>query len=351
MKRAILTGILSCLCFSVRADEPVSSPPDPQDDRVYTVVKGDTLWDIAGRFLERPWRWPKLWEFNPAIKDPHWIYPGDKVRLVYRDGQPALQVSRPADSEPVVPDHGITRTFRVPVRPSSPDPQAVELEKFSSFLSSDRILDNLDNWSRAPRLVTNARNSPLISTGNTVYARGHFAAGVEEYEVFRQGKRLRSPEDGQPLGLWVRYLGTVRLEALSDGVGRLKVELSGEDLRAGDRLLRPEKPGAAPIRPAGLQDRQSQEGTILLSARGAVNISPLDTVLVDLGVRDHMRAGDRLQVTRDARVAGLSSQARVTLAGGAPGQLMLYRVYERASLALVLEADTPLAAGDRLITP
>ena len=54
----------------------------------YIVQKGDTLWDISGRFLNEPWRWPDVWQVNPHIQNPHLIYPGDEVFLSYRDGRP-----------------------------------------------------------------------------------------------------------------------------------------------------------------------------------------------------------------------------------------------------------------------
>lgn len=47
----------------------------------YTVRSGDTLWDISETYFQDPWYWPRLWAMNPSITNPHWIYPGDRIRL------------------------------------------------------------------------------------------------------------------------------------------------------------------------------------------------------------------------------------------------------------------------------
>ncbi len=80
----MLTGVVLAQDVAVRSDHP--------DE--YVVVKGDTLWDISGRFLDKPWQWPSIWQANPQIENPHLIYPGDVVSLVYVDGVPQLRLSR-----------------------------------------------------------------------------------------------------------------------------------------------------------------------------------------------------------------------------------------------------------------
>jgi hypothetical protein len=83
-------GLLIPLFFSglVWADSLRINPNHPEQ---YTVVKGDTLWDISGKFLENPWQWPELWGNNPHIKNPHWIYPGDTLYFSYRQWRASLE--------------------------------------------------------------------------------------------------------------------------------------------------------------------------------------------------------------------------------------------------------------------
>ena len=91
-KKKILGIIFSLIvCGLVNADTVKLNPNHPDK---YVVVKGDTLWDISGRFLTNPWQWPEIWHANPQIANPHLIYPGDIISLVYIDGQPRLVLKR-----------------------------------------------------------------------------------------------------------------------------------------------------------------------------------------------------------------------------------------------------------------
>ena len=68
---ALLTAATFAAAVELRGDHPDT----------YVVKRGDTLWDIAGRFLQRPWLWPEIWQANPQVKNPHLIYPGDVLSL------------------------------------------------------------------------------------------------------------------------------------------------------------------------------------------------------------------------------------------------------------------------------
>src|SRR5438270_7462449 len=77
--------------------------PVPGTPEEYTIIKGDTLWDLSQKFLNNPWYWPKIWSLNPSIENPHWIYPGNKLRIVPGEGgaQAPAQVEAPTQGADV----------------------------------------------------------------------------------------------------------------------------------------------------------------------------------------------------------------------------------------------------------
>ena len=116
----MLTGVVLAQDVAVRSDHP--------DE--YVVVKGDTLWDISGRFLDKPWQWPAIWQANPQIENPHLIYPGDVVSLVYIDGVPQLRLSRSGTVK-------LSPSIRVVDRDAI---NAIPFESIAPFIKDLRVL-------------------------------------------------------------------------------------------------------------------------------------------------------------------------------------------------------------------
>ena len=121
----------------------------------YVVKVGDTLWDISATFLKDPWFWPEIWYVNPDIANPHLIYPGDVLGLVYIDGQPRITNLRAS-------------TFRMSpqarVTPLSDAISSIPYESIASFLSSGVILEKGEADS-ASLFAGDARRAPDRSGG------------------------------------------------------------------------------------------------------------------------------------------------------------------------------------------
>ncbi|MGL5775336.1 MAG: LysM peptidoglycan-binding domain-containing protein, partial [Aeromonas veronii] len=87
LKQTILACLLVTVSQAALADQLRLKAGYPES---YVVQKGDTLWDISGKYLSEPWLWPRLWNINPQIANPHWIYPGDVLHLGWVNGEPRL---------------------------------------------------------------------------------------------------------------------------------------------------------------------------------------------------------------------------------------------------------------------
>jgi len=145
---------------------------NPSHPDTYTVQKGDTLWDISARFLKSPWVWPEVWHANPQIENPHLIYPGDVISLVYLDGKPQLQVTRGHPTIKLSPkgrkishENAIT---------------TVPLDNIKPFLKNLKILNEQD-IENASYVVALEQEHILGSETNNLYVRHANGARQGEY--------------------------------------------------------------------------------------------------------------------------------------------------------------------------
>lgn len=235
LNKILISFVILLLFFSANADELKLNPEHPGE---YTVVKGDTLWDISARFLEQPWRWQEIWGVNPQIKNPHLIYPGDLVTLSFKDGRPVLNLER-AGQVTVGRNVKLSPTIR-----SSENIKAIPaipIDAIQQFLVWPIILeeDEMDDW---PYVVSSYDGHLVASVNNTIYIRGMPEdSDIKEYSIYRKGpayKNVKKDKDDEDevLGYEAMYVGQAVMQRKGDPASAVITSVDREVL-VGDRLL------------------------------------------------------------------------------------------------------------------
>ncbi|WP_397457649.1 LysM peptidoglycan-binding domain-containing protein [Pseudomonas asplenii] len=311
----------------------------------YTVVRGDTLWDISGKFLREPWKWPEIWHANPQIANPDLIYPGDTLTLQFVDGQPRLVVERGASRGTIKLSPQVRRS---PVADAIP---SIPLEKINAFLLSNRIVDSVEAFKRAPYILAGSNERVLSGMGDRIYARGAFDPAHNVYGLFRQGKVYTDPQTKEFLGINADDIGTGELVATEGDVGTLTLRRTTEEVRLGDRLfVSEERPITSTFMPSAPQ--APVNGVIIDVPRGVTQIGVMDVVTIDKGRRDGLAEGNVLAVFKTGEtVRDRVTGQQVKIPDERSGLLMVFRTYEKLSYGLVLNATRSLAVQDKVRNP
>ncbi len=331
-----ICGVLAMWAF---AEEPQLRDPVPA---TYTVVKGDTLWDISGKFLQNPWMWPEIWHVNAQIENPHLIYPGDVIRLIYVDGQPRLTL----DTSGRV--YKLSPTARV--LSAGEAIETIPLEKINSFLSRSRIVDEKE-IEAAPYVLAGESDHLVSGAGDKVYARGEVEGEFFVYGIFRKGEEFKDPITKEKLGVQALDIGTGEVRAIENDISTLYVTRTTEEIRAGDRLLREEERA---IDSTFIPSPPSTEvNGVILAVEGGVNqVGKFDVVVINKGDREGMTPGNVLAVyKRGSRIKDRVTGGFVTLPNEKAGLVMIFRTFEKVSFGLILEAEKGIKVNDIVMNP
>jgi hypothetical protein len=317
----------------------------------YRIQRGDTLWSIADMYLEQPWRWRELWMSNPQIDDPRLIYPGDTLILKAAGGfgpHVSLQRGRDIKLQPGI--RASSLELAIPL---------IGLDQIGSFLRRNRVIDPRTAES-APYALGSTKGNLLSSPGDTIMVRGALGVtngsdGLPSFGIYRIEKSLKDPITGELLGLEARVIGSARALQTADlGAEILEFEIRSvsEEIRQGDKVL----PLRTRVLDAAYEPRPPSkvvENGYMISVEGGVDqVGALNTVVVNKGQRDGIEVGHVLEIfkvgkTQYDAVAGES----VAFPDARAGLLMIFEVFDKSSLALVLKANRPLAVMDKVKTP
>lgn len=335
-------ALVAALCLAVISSGVQALTLKPDAPARYTVREGDTLWGIAARFLEDPWQWRELQARNPQVDSPERLFAGDVIVLEGQAGQAQVSVER-ARGDTVRLSPGVRRA---PTRDAVP---GLPLDRVRVFLKAYQVVEP-DVLEGAPTVIAGEAQRLLSGAGDILYAHGQLPAAGTTLGVYRPGKRY-GQSGGEFLGLELQRLGHVQVRRDADGVGVLRVQDAVQEIRSGDYLLALDEGGIA-TRFLPRAPEVAMAGTIIDVPEGVRFIGRFDVVAVDLGSRDGLETGHVLQVMRQGdRVRDDLRDTWVTLPAIEAGAVMVFRVFERVSYALVMRASQPLAVGDRLVVP
>lgn len=376
VKVAGAIALLTVGTYAVAQEEFRGDHPD-----TYVVKRGDTLWDIAGRFLKRPWLWPEIWQANPQIKNPHLIYPGDVISLAYLDRVSVLPGPRNDGSGPI---------------------NAIPLSEIEAYLRDLRVVDE---FKTLPYVVGMEEDIVRSVQGHLVYARNLDSAQLgQRYAIVRPtqryvriGKReccdklTRNHYDyrgglvpgfgtgwsdtaGADIGheflgnelLRVNAGTVVKLREGNVEVTTLKLDDQNVEVRVGDRLIPVDaQPYDLQFFPhAPKQPLDENKARVLAVANSLTSGGPRDVVALSVGAQDGIDNGTVLSIWRQGSNAvdrveagywrgeeSVSKGDRVQLPDEYAGHVMIFRTFDKVSYGLVMQSTKPSRVGYRLKGP
>ncbi len=343
----------------------------------YVVKKGDTLWDISARFLQKPWLWPEIWRANPQVHNPHLIYPGDVLKLAYAgNGSGYLKL------EPRVRESDLAPTPPVPLHLIKP------------FLKDFRIVD-ADTLKSAPYVVAFEENRLRGTPGQFAYARGIDANPGQHFAIVRPTHAFRvfdadDAEDrdvvghvldsnvalykgpwkeftrddghwgkGDSLGVEAEVIGNAMVQRSGDPA-TMMIEDSTKEIRAGDRLLPiddspydatyyPHPPASAPskVRVIAFADALDAAGRLQVVALSSGSADGVDNGTTYSIYHPGARIHDDVASSSARRAFG----EKVQLPEEYVGHVMVFRTFEHVSYALIMDGIRPVHLGDTVRMP
>jgi len=368
----VATSMVSIGCAGAQTLQTLK--PDAPDR--YTVQRGDTLWGISGRYLNSPWQWPQLWNLNrEQVRNPHRIYPGDVLVLDRTTGR--LSVDTVALS-PRVRTEDITQA--VPTIP----PSAIEAFASRPMVVGENELDN------APHIMATEESRVVVGAGNIAYVKGVTKDKGENWHIYRRGDKLVDPDSGATIGYLGLYLGEAVVRQFGE-VSRIEITKSTQEIYTGDRLIAVGREAPvfayAPRAPNG-----KVQGRVMSLADNLFETGRYSVVSLSRGSKDGLEAGHILALYRSPTAARYSLRTSALFGRSGPtgndgrrpyyeeqlnvrdspifdrpvainetdiakipteryGLVMVFRTFERASFALVMQANLPVAIDDVFTTP
>ena len=331
------------------ADEPdvIRGGPVPE---LHVVRRGDTLWDICFLYFNDPWQWPKIWSYNAQITNPHWIYPGDLVRLLPR----GVFAQLPAEPERGGTPPPSTPLATPPATPPASNPPVVDVlpapQRRTEVSIKQTAFVEQSNLDRSITIDGSVDEKILLGNGDSVYL--SYPAGKpprvgERYSIYQPDNPVKS--GGAQVGAYVRVLGTLEVASVKqDKHARGVIVEANQEIERGAKvgpLVKAFK-SVPPSRP-----KVDVQGSIVAMLAHEQLIGQGEVVFVELGKRSGIEVGNRMFVVRrgDAYPGHMNNQIGQDdrkFPARALGEIVIVDVGDKISIGLVTLAVQEMSVGD-----
>ena len=331
---------------------------EPEHPQTYIVQEGDTLWDISSMFLRDPWFWPEIWFKNPQVENPHLIYPGDTLAIVYVGGERRIQLlSRGEQGSVLAQTEGGLKIVKVNprVRTQSIDATipSIPIESIRHLLERPMIIDE-DTLNDSAYVLSSLDNHLVNSINDKLYVRKlDTTKGIGRYHIYRPNRPLFDPITNELLGYEALYVGESRLLLRGDPAS-VRVTSSEREILRDDRVIPMDnssferdffpKPPSSDV-----------SGEIVALVNSISKSGAFQTIAINLGNRDGVESGNILRIRRNGDVVPDKNeedpQFTVKLPDEQIGMAMVIRSFEKMSYALIMEADMPISIQDYVESP
>lgn len=308
-----------------------------REGRIHTVVPGDTLWDISEAYLGSPIAWPSIWKNNPAVANPHRIYPGNQIWISDTEMRPITQeeasAAVPLASASAGEDAGVRAvgSFPVPYLERIGLVSAEELETAGAILGSPEG----EKWLGEHRRVWVSLGAGDVQEG-------------DRFTVIRESERVRDPETRKTIGVHVEKLGWLEITKVGPEASDATIRVASAEIQRGDRLVPRIEPALeVPVRSAVAP----VEGQIALLPNARTIGAQADTIFLNRGSDDGLDIGSMVEVYRSgAVVKDRETKTEHTLPDEVVANGIVVSAQPHSAVAIATHATVELERGDSFRT-
>lgn len=346
------------LGVSIQAQAKNISPPSLRSDapNVYIVKKGDTLWGISGRFLQKPWRWPEIWASNKHVRNPHLIYPGDRLLLCTADGRTLIGKDEGDGCAGIFSRAGVTPpSSQIHVESLNQAIPVIPLDDIKVWLERSIVISP-NTLASVPYVLGMTEKRVIASEGDRIYVRGNGIQIGQRYAIYREGTPYTTKDEkGRdiPYALELQQVGSALATQQQGEISTFEISKTfNNEIRKGDYIL----PIYDPMLPTLFYPASPKDvvaGGQVIRVMGSIGTAAKHSIVaINRGQTDGVKTGhifalDQLgEITTDPK-----TKEKIQLPNQRSGHALVFRTFDNISYAYVTDSSLPIKTGAMLSIP